>query len=100
MDYFGVQDLFAEGEPGVGCAGEGAYYLQVRGGQVEQVVVGGEVLAEVGDLGRVELGFGEFGEDDGFAAAVDAAAEERLDAVGGLELLRCVAGGDGFAVGR
>lgn len=82
----------------MGRGGEGAYYLEARGGQVEQVVVSGEVLAEVGDLGRVQLGFGEFREDDGFAAAVDAALEERLDTVGGLELLRRRTGRGGVAV--
>jgi hypothetical protein len=60
---------------------------------MEHVVEGRHVLAHVGDVGRVQLRFGEFGQHDSLAAAVDPAVEERLDAVGHLELLRRVAGG-------
>ena len=92
VDHFGVQNLLPKGEPGVHRAGEGAHHLQARRRQVVQAVVGGEVLAQVGNHGRVRLRLGEFRQHHGLAAAVDPAPEERLDAVGGLELLRRVTG--------
>ena len=100
MDHFGVQDLLPEGEPGVRRAGESAHHLQARRRQAEQAVVGGKVLAQVSNLGRVQLRFGEFRQHHGLAAAVDPAPEERLDAVGDLELLRRIAGRDGTAFCR
>ena len=92
VDHFGVQDLLAEGEPGVHRAGEGTHHLEPRRRQVVQAVVGGEVLAQVSNHGRVRLRFGEFRQHHGLAAAVDPAPEERLDAVGDLELLRRITG--------
>ena len=100
MDHLGVQDLLPEGEPGVRRAGEGAHHLEARRRQAVQAVVGGKVLAQVGNLGRVQLRFGELRQHHGLTAAVDPALEERLDAVCDLELPRCITGRDRGAVCR
>jgi hypothetical protein len=65
----------------------------MRRRQVEEMIEDGEVLAEVRDVRWRELRLGELGQHHRFAAAVDSALEERLDAVGDLELVRRVAGG-------
>ena len=99
VHHLDVQHLLAESQPGGTGPGERGEDPHPRGRQVEQAVEGRHVLAHVGDVGRVQPRFGEFGQHHGLAAAVDPAVEERLDAVGHLELLRRVAGGDRVAVG-
>jgi hypothetical protein len=99
VDDFGVQDLLPKGEPGVRGVGDGAHHLEARRRQVEQAVEGGEVLAQIGHSWWGELRLGQLGQHYGLAPAVDAARKERLDAVGDLELRRCVAGGHRRAVG-
>ena len=91
VDHLGVQDLLPVRQPRLLRPGEGAHEPQARRGQVEQTVEGGEVLAQVGDLWRGELRLGQLGQHHRLAPAVDPALEERLDAVGDLELLRRVA---------
>ncbi len=66
---------------------------------MEQVVETRHVLAQVSDQGRVQLRFGQLGQHHGLATAVDPALQERLDAVGNLELLGRVASGRKAAVG-
>jgi len=100
VHHLDVQHLLAESQPGGTGAGERGDDPHPRGRQLEQAVEGRHVLAHVGDQGRVQLRFREFGQHDGLALAVDPAVEERLDAVGHLELLRGVAGGHGVAVRR
>ena len=99
VHHLDVQHLLAESQPGGTGPGERGDDPHPRGRQAEHVVEGRHVLAHVGDQGRAQLGFGEFGQHHGLAAAVDPAVEERLDAVGHLELLRRVAGGERVAVG-
>jgi hypothetical protein len=65
---------------------------------VKQPVVGGKVLSQVGNQWRVQLRFREFRQRDGLAAAVDPALQERLDAVGDLELLQRVTVRDGVVI--
>ena len=47
VDYFGVQDLLSEGEPGVRRTREGAHHLEDRGRQVEQAVKGSKIGSQV-----------------------------------------------------
>ena len=99
VHHLDVQHLLAESQPGGTGPGQRGDDPHPRGRQAEHVVEGRHVLAHVGDQGRVQPRFGEFGQHHGLAAAVDPAVEERLDAVGHLELLRRVAGGERVAVG-
>ena len=50
MNHLGVQDLLPVRQPRVRWPGEGAHEPQARRREVEQVVEGGEVLAQVADL--------------------------------------------------
>jgi hypothetical protein len=92
VDHLGVQDLLPVGQPRVLQPGEGAHNPKARRRQMEQMVEGGKIPAQVSNLRRGELRLGQLGQHDGLATAVDPTLKKRLDAVGDLELLRRVAG--------
>jgi hypothetical protein len=73
VDDLGVKDLLPVGEPRARWVGEGADHLKARCREVEQVVEGGEVLAQASYQGRVQLRFGKFGQHHCLAPAVDPA---------------------------
>jgi hypothetical protein len=62
--------------------------LELRGGQVEDRVKAGQVLADVADRGRGQPLLRQRGQHYGHAAAIDPAIGQRLDAVGHPDLAR------------
>ena len=95
----GVLDLLAGRQPRGDRADQAAVDQQPRGGQPEEAVEPGHILAEVSDhlLGLLRS---ILDQNDGLAASADPAIEQRLDAVGDLELPRGVARRRGQAVRR
>ena len=87
VHHLGVLDFLVVSEVGRRGPGDGVDDLQLGRGQAEPAVERGQVLADIG--GR--RGFGQFGHDHGFPAAVDSPAEQRRDAVGHLVRPRAVA---------
>jgi hypothetical protein len=72
---------------------EGGYDLDPRGGQPEHVVECLQVLADIG-ASVAWRGAGGRGKDrHGFAAAVDPAVKQGLDAIRDPQLVRGIAGG-------
>ena len=81
VDHLGVLDLLVARDVGRADRAMVVMTRTLAGGQAEPAIEGGQVLAYIGGRPR---GLGQLGQDHDLAAAADAPAQQRRDAVGHL----------------